>query len=161
MNIGRSLVWNVLKAWIRIKFPGVQQMAIAKLAQQLQQPGSSKPLLLDARTPEEFEVSHLPNAHRVERSMLTDPDQLPLAEDTTGAIVVYCSVGYRSAQFAQALQTLGYQNVFNLEGSLFEWVNQGYPVYHITTDGMEHETQAVHPYNATWGLLLEGKESGE
>ncbi|MDX2217117.1 MAG: rhodanese-like domain-containing protein [Oculatellaceae cyanobacterium bins.114] len=154
MNVLRSLAWIALKSWIRAKFPEVKQMAIAELTHQLQQHDSSKPLLLDARTVEEFDVSHLPQAHRVDQWMLARGEQQPSIESTQQAIVVYCSVGYRSTRFAQSLQTRGYSNVFNLEGSLFEWVNQGYSVYRTGADGVEQVTQWVHPYNATWGRLL-------
>jgi 3-mercaptopyruvate sulfurtransferase SseA len=63
--------------------------------------------------------------------------------------VTYCSVGYRSAALAQQLQAMGCKKVFNLEGSLFEWVNQGYPVYQG-----EQVVKSVHPFNRLWGLLL-------
>ena len=44
-------------------------------------------------------------------------------------VVVYCSVGYRSDQIAAKLIKLGYTNVHNLYGGIFDWVNTGYPVF--------------------------------
>lgn len=70
-------------------------------------------------------------------------------KDKTDKIVVYCSVGVRSAQFAEKLQQAGYPNVYNLNGSIFEWANENRPLY----QGQQQVTQ-VHPYNSFWGKLL-------
>ena len=43
----------------------------------------------------------------------------------------------------------GYADVWNLEGSIFQWANGGRPVYR---DG--RPVEAVHPYNTLWGTLL-------
>ena len=48
------------------------------------------------------------------------------ARDTP--IVVYCSVGYRSARVARWLGRQGFTNVRNLDGSLFAWANEGRPM---------------------------------
>lgn len=142
----RTLSWKVIKTWIRQKFPQVQPLSVPALANWLEQT-ADPPLLLDARTAAEYEVSHLPNAQLVTSDL---PDLLHQLDATTETpIVVYCSVGYRSAKVADQLQQMGFQRVFNLEGSLFEWVNSGYPVY----QGQQPVHQ-VHPYNARWGQLL-------
>jgi 3-mercaptopyruvate sulfurtransferase SseA len=70
-----------------------------------------------------------------------------LASDTP--IVVYCSVGYRSAGVVQALQAQGFSEVYNLKGSIFRWANEGRPV---VRNG--EPVSAVHPYDASWGQLL-------
>ncbi|WP_088892176.1 rhodanese-like domain-containing protein [Leptolyngbya ohadii] len=153
----RQLAWKALKRSIRRKFPQVQQIDSAALAAELQQrqdiqqkpeqKTGQKPVLLDVRSPEEYAVSHLPDAHQISPAT-KDFSSLPYSPDTP--IVCYCSVGYRSAQLCDRLQAAGYQHVRNLEGSIFEWVNQGYPVYR---NG--EVVRSVHPYNAQWGLLLE------
>jgi rhodanese-related sulfurtransferase len=159
MNVLRSLAWVLVQYWIRLKFPHVKHISTAELAQRLEQSQFPRPLLLDARTLEEFEISHLPHAQRVAAD-LAQFKTTAIASDTP--IVVYCSVGYRSARLAQQLQAIGYANVMNLEGSLFEWVNTGQPVYR--TESLQREpfsieqvTQNVHPYNSVWGLLLNGR----
>jgi rhodanese-related sulfurtransferase len=105
-------------------------------------------LLLDVRTREEFEVSHLRGAVHVPpdaaASVLREPKDRP--------VVTYCSVGYRSGGFAQKLHAAGFTNVANLEGSIFRWANEGRPVFR----GSQEVTE-VHPYNRTWGLLLRRK----
>lgn len=141
----RNLSWMVIKTWIRRKFPQVQSLSVSELVNWLNQ--TTPPLLLDARTAAEYEVSHLPNAVLVSPELPALLHQLQVTPATP--IVVYCSVGYRSARVAQQLQEMGYPQVFNLEGSLFEWANSGYLVY----QGQQPVDQ-VHPYNARWGQLL-------
>jgi len=42
------------------------------------------------------------------------------------------------------------QNVVNVYGGIFEWVNRGHPV--VTGDGTETET--VHAYSKSWSMWL-------
>lgn len=122
-----------------------------------QQPPSPPPspplplplLLLDVRTAEEFRVSHLPGAIRVEPGNGVEglpnrdlPRNLP--------IVTYCSVGYRSAALAQKLEAAGFTDVRNLNGSIFQWANEG---RQLVNDRGE-PVKTVHPYDAFWGRLL-------
>ena len=105
-----------------------------------------QPLLLDVREPEEYAVSHLPGAIQVA------PRALPAWLDTVErdrVIVVYCSVGYRSERFGRDLRAAGFTEVRNLYGSIFEWVDRGYPV--VDSAG---PTAAVHTYNKRWGRWL-------
>jgi rhodanese-related sulfurtransferase len=134
---------------IEQSFPDVSAISTQTLTQWQQ---SKKPfLLLDIRERPEYEVSHLKNALNV-------PPKTPVAQLTTTAlktvpkdypIVVYCSVGYRSAQYARLLQKAGYQQVYNLEGSIFAWANEGRPLFQG-----DRPSQQVHPYDAKWGKLL-------
>ena len=68
-------------------------------------------------------------------------------------VVCYCSVGYRSCILARALrQEEGApqsSDVFNLDGSIFEWANQGRAV---VREGKP--AAGVHPFNSTFGMLL-------
>ena len=143
----KAIIWGTLKRLIHAQFPDISSLSTRELADWVAQPETNPPLLLDARTPEEYEVSHLQQAHLPPIDLRELSRWAGITETTP--IVTYCSVGYRSAKLALQLQALGYKQVFNLEGSLFEWVNQGYPVYH-----KEQVVQAVHPFNQYWGLLL-------
>ena len=105
------------------------------------------PLLLDARSPAEFKVSHLYGAHFVNFDSLATATFAGL--DRRQPVVVYCSVGYRSERLGERLHALGFRNVRNLYGGLFEWVNQGYPVYND-----QGPTPNVHPYSPLWSSWL-------
>jgi rhodanese-related sulfurtransferase len=132
---------------IRARFPSVSVISTGKLAVMVERSMEERPWLLDVRAPEEYAVSHLPGAIRV----ATPEDAIEqLGEGQPArAVVVYCSVGYRSADFAARLQSRGLTNVFNLEGSIFEWANEGRPVYRGTTP-----VRVVHPFDRKWGRLL-------
>ena len=66
--------------------------------------------LIDARSPEEFQASHVEGAINLplDRVGAKNP-ALPSAKDEP--IVVYCKTGKRAAAVAQALSALGYENV--------------------------------------------------
>jgi rhodanese-related sulfurtransferase len=130
---------------IRIKFPQVQPISTAALASWLEQDGVEKPLLLDTRTKPEYAVSHLWGAQLVAPDTKDFANLAPLDLP----IVTYCSVGYRSAAIAHRLQEAGYTKVVNLEGSIFQWANEGRPLYRNDV-----AVQQVHPYNSRWGRLL-------
>ena len=102
MSFFRSILWHGVKHWIRSQFPQVSHISTTELANWFDRPTcKEKPLLLDARTPEEYVTSHLHQAQLV-------PTQLETLQDWQGVtkttpIVVYCSVGYRSGVIAKHL----------------------------------------------------------
>ncbi len=102
-------------------------------------------LRLDTRLAEEYAVSHLPDAVFVDYKA---PDWDALEQlDKTQPVLVYCSVGYRSERIGEGLLARGFQQVYNLQGGIFEWVNQGYPV----ADESGNTVKAIHGYAPRWG----------
>jgi hypothetical protein len=79
---------------------------------------------------------------------------LAVAPDKSIPLVVYCSVGVLSEDIGEKLEALGYTNVKNLYGGIFEWKNKGYPVI----DNNGKDTRKVHAYNKRWGQLLTNAE---
>jgi len=105
--------------------------------------------ILDAREKEEFNVSHLRNAINVGYIWFDMRDIYSIPKEKT--IIIYCSVGNRAQRIAEMLIRAGYKNVYNLYGGIFEWVNEGYPVY--TFNGAQ--TSQIHAYNKHWNVWLE------
>ncbi|WP_018478542.1 rhodanese-like domain-containing protein [Pontibacter roseus] len=105
------------------------------------------PVLLDTRSEKEYHVSHLTGAKLVNYDNFDLAQLKDVPKDTP--IVVYCSVGYRSEKIGERLQQAGYSRVQNLYGGLFEWVNQGHPVYN-----QQGKTNQVHAYSKSWGVWL-------
>lgn len=135
-----------MKELVRKRFPEVKQLSTADLAGWLADTNRARPLLVDVRRAEEFAVSRLPEAVRV------DPDAsaksvLDLA--TNRPVVVYCSVGYRSSALADRLRKAGATRVFNLEGSLFQWANEDRPMVNA-----EGAVKVAHPYSRQYETLL-------
>ena len=100
--------------------------------------------IFDTRNEEEYQVSHIPNAKFLGYRSF-DPGKVESVskQDT---IVLYCSVGYRSEKIGERLKEMGFQYVFNVYGSIFEWANQGYPL----VDATGQRTQKIHTYNQNW-----------
>lgn len=105
-------------------------------------------ILLDTRTLEEFEVSHLKGAQLVDYESFNKKVVKDIPKEAN--IVVYCSVGYRSERIGEKLIEMGYSNVHNLYGGIFDWKNQSKEVVN------KHEipTDSVHTYNFRWSKWL-------
>jgi len=132
--------WEKIHADIDAKYPDVPSISMAELMEKMAT--DTDLTLIDVRSREEYAVSHIQKAIQ-----MTSPTDLALALDRY--IVCYCSVGYRSAEFVHAARNLGYTNIVNYKGSIFEWANAGKPVHR---DGKV--VSKVHPYNDYWGQLL-------
>ncbi len=122
----------------------VNTMDVDQLKKQL-----GKVVLLDAREPREYEVSHIPGALNIGYN---HPDfSLLNGVPKDATIVVYCSVGYRSEKIGEKLANLGFANVFNLYGSIFEWANRGYALE--TSQGKP--TTELHTFNENWSKWVD------
>lgn len=104
----------------------------------------SKYIFLDAREIEEYQTAHIAEARYIGYDKFKIENIKDLSKESN--IIVYCSIGYRSEKIATKLKKAGYKNVYNLYGSIFEWVNAGYP----TTDKQGQPTKKVHTYNKAW-----------
>ena len=147
---GRGVAFEAIRRITARKFPDVLWIDRAELTRWREDPGRTQPIVLDARSKVEYQISHLRDAVFIDPSR---PSLRPLAgRAKNDPIVVYASVGYRSARVAHWLAGQGYTNVRNLAGSIFQWANEDRPVFR---DG--RPTQEVHPYDRRWGLLLESR----
>jgi rhodanese-related sulfurtransferase len=107
-------------------------------------------ILLDARKKEEYDVSHLKEAIWIGHKEFEENDVLGKVPNKEDSIVVYCSIGVRSENIGERLIKMGYKNVQNLYGGIFEWKNNGGKVYNLKGK----ETDSVHAFNKHWGKLL-------
>lgn len=77
---------------------------------------------------------HIPYEGEIEKTDLFIPynriqnvlEQLP--KDRSAKIVLYCRSGSMSTTASKNLVRLGFNNVWNLEGGMIAWKNQGYPL---------------------------------
>lgn len=112
-------------------------------------------VLFDVRERDEYGVSHLRNALRLDPSIAAaefiDAHHARLQNKT---IVFYCSVGHRSSakalELAKALEAVGAAAVYNLKGGIFQWHNDNRPLVSGNAP-----TRDVHPYNRRWGTLID------
>lgn len=141
--------WPGVRQEIASRFPGVVSIGTQELANWLADPNRARPLILDVRAREEYEVSHLPGAiwAGTAQRQTAAVKQVP----SERSVVLYCSVGWRSAQAAAQLMKEGRRSVLNLDGSLFQWANERRPLI----DDRARSVHVAHPYNQAWGSLLD------
>lgn len=72
-------------------------------------------ILIDVRTPKEFEAGHLDNAVNIDWFTNDFVEKFKTA-DKGKPVYVYCKMGGRSAKAAHVLDSLGFEKVINLEG---------------------------------------------
>jgi rhodanese-related sulfurtransferase len=144
----REVDWFFLKRSLHSKFSDIDWITTQQLADWLSDKDRPKPVLLDVRTPAEWNVSHLAGARQVDPKADAKTATNGVAKDAP--IVTYCSVGYRSGKMAERLRAAGYTHVQNLEGSIFEWANEHRP---LVRDG--ERVMRVHPYDSVRGRLLQ------
>jgi rhodanese-related sulfurtransferase len=133
---------QLLRTLYRGTVPVIQPAELAALCRQ-----AGPVTLLDTRTPDEYRISHLQGAHFLDYGQYEQATFADLPRHQP--VVVYCSVGARSERVGERLKALGFTDVRNLYGGIFEWVNEGFPVYNA--HGL---TADVHPYSALWSPWL-------
>ena len=103
---------------------GFYQIAPAALKERLD--SGTKTFLLDVRESSEMANGKLPDSTNIPLNQLTkNLDKLPADKNTP--IVTYCAVGYRGGLAMEALRTLGYTNVLNLQNGYGGWAQAGLP----------------------------------
>ena len=141
-----------IKAIARKAYPRVTQLSTDALAEWMQTAGPAL-LLVDVRSQQEFAVSHLHGAVNLQTA---GQIAAALNERKPARTILYCSVGFRSSRLAHLLAERGLRDVMNLEGSIFQWANEGRAVYQGDVP-----VQQVHPYGKRWAGLLKDGLAGE
>ena len=82
-------------------------------------------ILLDVRTPDEYEEGHIEGSVLIPVNEVLDRhDELEKDKE----IVVYCRTDNRSSFAANLLFKLGYKDVSNVKDGILAWEENGYPV---------------------------------
>ena len=115
-------------------------------------------LVFDVRRQSEFDVSHLAGAVRIAPDVSVDEFIASYSHLARGkSLVFYCSVGQRSSALASRLRAellnAGASEVYNLEGGIFRWHNDGRALVNA-----RQASEYIHPYNAYWGRLVDRSE---
>jgi rhodanese-related sulfurtransferase len=117
LGVGVIVAASLLFVIVRASEP-VPAVDIQAVEQALK--GTSPPMIVDVRTPEEFQAGHIPKALNIPLSSLEKRlDELSSSRDST--IYLVCEVGGRSAKATQVLLDAGFSSPVNVSGGTRAW----------------------------------------
>ena len=85
--------------------------------------GKKDYILLDVRTPEEYEKRRIPNAVLLPIAEIKAGNVIATLPDKKQKILVYCWTGRRAEDASAMLVKMGYSNVINI-GGLVDWTGE-------------------------------------
>jgi len=77
-------------------------------------------VLIDVRTPEEFEAGHIDGAINIDFRSATFSEDIDTL-DKSVTVFVYCQAGGRSGQARDMMADKGFSTIYNLEGGYGSW----------------------------------------
>lgn len=82
-------------------------------------------ILIDVREDSELSTGIIPGSIHLSKGII-ERDIEQTIPDMNAPIIVYCSGGYRCALVADALQQMGYTQVYSLMNGLKDWQDAGF-----------------------------------
>ena len=83
-------------------------------------------VLLDVRTPKEFDAERIEGAVMVDYRSPSFRDQIAKL-DRSKSYVVYCRTGNRTNGAVKVMRELGFPNVYVFSGGITKWKEAGFP----------------------------------
>lgn len=83
--------------------------------------------VIDARTPEEFTGGHIAGAQNINVSLQSFANEIAKL-DKSKKYLVYCNAGNRSFFASTMMSNAGFNDVYNLQGGIFEWQRENLPI---------------------------------
>ena len=81
-------------------------------------------VLVDVRTEDEYNSGYIENSLNIDyfsNDFSVNADKL----DKSKPIILYCRSGKRSSMSANKISKLGFKEIYNLEGGILEWIEEG------------------------------------
>lgn len=81
-------------------------------------------VLVDVRTEDEYNSGYIENSLNIDyfsNDFSLNADKL----DKSTPIILYCRSGKRSSMSANKISKLGFKEIYNLEGGILEWIEEG------------------------------------
>lgn len=101
-----------------------EEVIVDVTVQQFKELAEKEGTVLDVRTPEEWAEGTIKNAEKInyqDDDFATQIERL----DKSQPVLVYCKRGGRSASAAEILKEKGFTKVYNLDGGISAWTDQG------------------------------------
>ena len=103
---------------------GATNMDVLEFSKKITESGV---VILDVRTPGEFAEGYIEGARLID--FQNGNFETEIADlDKNANYAVYCRSGNRSGQAVKIMQDAGFLDLFNLEGGVIDWANQGKPL---------------------------------
>ena len=100
----------------------IREVTVAETEQRRARNPEAK--LIDVREDNEWTAAHAAEAIHLGKGVIERDIEVTVPEKAT-ELILYCGGGYRSALATDALQKMGYTNVFSMAGGWKAWREQG------------------------------------
>ncbi len=88
---------------------------------------NESPLILDVRTPAEYQAGHIKNSILIPVQVLT-AEYKKILEYKDKPVLIYCRSGNRSVTASKILLENGFKPIYNMKGGIKSWIQNGYPI---------------------------------
>lgn len=112
----RIVVVMIVVLFLNLGCSQIKEKTITHVAQE----ELDRVVLVDVRTPKEYNAGHLENSLNIDwmgDSFKSEIEKI----DKGDTIYLYCRSGKRSASATKYLDAMGYKNVYNLKGGYIAW----------------------------------------
>jgi rhodanese-related sulfurtransferase len=100
----------------------IREVSVADTQQRMR--ANNNVRLIDVREDNEWDAGHAAAAIHLGKGII-ERDIETTVPDKSAELILYCGGGYRSALAADALQQMGYTNVFSMAGGWKAWKEAG------------------------------------
>lgn len=100
----------------------VREVSVAETQQRMR--ANQDAVLIDVREDNEWDAAHATGAIHLGKGII-ERDIERTVPDKDTELILYCGGGYRSALASDALQKMGYTNVFSMAGGWKAWQEAG------------------------------------
>lgn len=87
----------------------------------------NNPIIIDVRTPQEFNMGHIKDALNINISNKNFRSRIENL-DRNATYLVYCRTGNRSRHAVNMMEKLDFKTIYHLEHGITEWMREGNPV---------------------------------
>jgi len=116
-----AVITSLLLAGCSTTTTGATNMNVSEFSKKITESGV---VVLDVRTPGEFAEGYIEGAQNIDFQSGNFENEIA-ALDKNVTYAVYCRSGNRSGQAAKIMHDAGFNDVYNLDGGVIDWANEG------------------------------------
>jgi rhodanese-related sulfurtransferase len=116
-----AVITSLLLAGCSTTTTGATNMNVSEFSKKITESGV---VILDVRTPGEFAEGYIEGAQNIDFQSGNFENEIA-ALDKNVTYAVYCRSGNRSGQAAKIMHDAGFHEVYNLDGGVIDWTNEG------------------------------------